>query len=44
MKYHVPTGFGFSPMASVFFRFGVATALAGVGGVGVVVWFLNAWA
>ncbi|MDY4750428.1 MAG: hypothetical protein SO230_07195 [Sodaliphilus sp.] len=34
MKYHVPTGFGFSPKASGFNPFGDATALAGEGGVG----------
>ena len=34
VKYHVPTGFGFSPMASGFNPFGEATALAGEGGVG----------
>ena len=27
MKYHVPTGFGFSPKASGFYPFGDATAL-----------------
>ncbi|MDD7052940.1 MAG: hypothetical protein PUI23_05870 [Bacteroidales bacterium] len=37
MKYHVPTGFGFSPKASGFYSFGDATAHAGAGGVGVVV-------
>ena len=34
VKYHVPTGFGFSPKASGFYSFGDATALAGEGGVG----------
>ena len=33
-KYHVTTGFGFSPKASGFYPFGDATALAGEGGVG----------
>ncbi|MDY3709358.1 MAG: hypothetical protein SO062_03070 [Sodaliphilus sp.] len=33
-KYHVPTGFGFSPMARGVFPGGDATALAGEGGVG----------
>ena len=28
-KYHVPTGFGFSPKASGFYPFGDATDLAG---------------
>ena len=37
VKYHVPTGFGFSPKASGFYPFGDATALAGEGGVGGVV-------
>ena len=32
VKYHVPTGFGFSPKASGFYPFGDATALAGEGG------------
>ena len=32
-KYHVPTGFGFSPKASGFYPFGDATDLAGEGGV-----------
>ncbi|MCI6934080.1 MAG: hypothetical protein MR758_05695 [Bacteroidales bacterium] len=36
MKYHVPTGFGFSPKASGFYPFGDATALAGEGDVGAV--------
>ena len=34
MKYHVPTGFGFSPKASGFYPFGDATDLAGEGAVG----------
>ena len=34
VKYHVPTGFGFSPKASGFNPFGDATALAGEGDVG----------
>ncbi|MCI7471121.1 MAG: hypothetical protein MSA94_05860 [Bacteroidales bacterium] len=38
MKYHVPTRFGFSPKAICFYSFGDATALAGEGGVGGVVW------
>ena len=42
MKYHVPTGFGFSPKASGFYPFGDATALAGEGGVGDVVWLIQA--
>ena len=29
VKYHVPTGFGFSPKASGFYPFDDATALAG---------------
>ncbi|MDY5660051.1 MAG: hypothetical protein SPF24_06550 [Sodaliphilus sp.] len=37
VKYHVPTGFGFSPKARDFYPFGDATALAGEGGVGDVV-------
>ena len=41
-KYHVPTGFGFSPKASGFYPFGDATALAGEGGVGDVVWLIQA--
>ena len=32
VKYHVPTGFGFSPKASGFYPFGDATALTGEGG------------
>ena len=42
MKYHVPTGFGFSPKASGFYPFGDATDLAGEGGVGDVVWLIQA--
>ncbi|MCI6577300.1 MAG: hypothetical protein MSD07_04000 [Bacteroidales bacterium] len=42
MKYHVPTGFGFSPKASGFYPFGDATALAGEDSVGVVVWQIQA--
>ena len=42
VKYHVPTGFGFSPKASGFYPFGDATALAGEGGVGAVVWLIQA--
>ena len=42
MKYHVPTGFGFSPKASGFYPFGDATALAGESGVGDVVWMIQA--
>ena len=42
MKYHVPTGFGFSPKASGFYPFGDATALAGEGGVSAVVWLIQA--
>ena len=42
VKYHVPTGFGFSPKASGFYPFGDATALAGEGGVRVVVWLIQA--
>ena len=42
VKYHVPTGFGFSPKASGFYSFGDATALAGEGGVGGVVWLIQA--
>ena len=40
--YHVPTGFGFSPKASRFYPFGDATALAGEGDVGDVVWLIQA--
>ncbi|MDY5070487.1 MAG: hypothetical protein SPE54_08785 [Sodaliphilus sp.] len=42
MKYHVPTGFCFSSKASGFYPFGDATALAGEGGVRVVVWLIQA--
>ena len=42
VKYHVPTGFGFSPEASGFYPFGDATALDGEGGVGDVVWLIQA--
>ena len=42
VKYHVPTGFGFSPKASGFCPFGDATDLAGEGGVGDVVWLIQA--
>ena len=42
VKYHVPTGFGFSPKASGFYPFDDATALAGEGGVGDVVWLIQA--
>ncbi|MDY3749335.1 MAG: hypothetical protein SO068_06390 [Sodaliphilus sp.] len=42
MKYHVPTGFGFSPKASGFYPFGDATALPCEGGVGDVVWQIQA--
>ena len=37
-----PTGFGFSPKASGFYPFDDATALAGEGGVRVVVWLIQA--
>ena len=37
VKYHVPTGFGFSPTASGFYPFDDATDLAGEGDVRVVV-------
>ncbi|MCI6563893.1 MAG: hypothetical protein MSA44_10455 [Bacteroidales bacterium] len=43
MKYHVPTGFCFSPKASGFYPFGDATTLTGEGGVRVVVWLIQAW-
>ena len=45
VKYHVPTGFGFSPKASGFYPFGDATALTGEGDVGAVVWLIqvSAW-
>ena len=42
VKYHVPTGFGFSPKASGFYPFGDATALTGEGGVSAVVWQIQA--
>ena len=42
VKYHVPTGIGFSPKASGFYSFGDATDLAGEGGVGDVVWLIQA--
>ena len=42
VKYHIPTGFGFSPKASVFYPFGDATDLAGEVGVGDVVWLIQA--
>ena len=42
VKYHVPTGIGFSSKASGFYPFGDATALAGEGGVGDVVWMIQA--
>ena len=42
VKYHVPTGFGFSPKASGFYPFGDATALAGESGVRGVVWLIQA--
>ena len=42
VKYHVPTGFGFSPKASGFYPFGDATDLAGEGGIGDVVWMIQA--
>ena len=41
VKYHVPTGFGFSPKASGFYPFGDATDLE-EGGVGDVVWLIQA--
>ena len=44
MKYHVPTGFGFSSKASGFYPFGDATDLAGEVGVGDVVWLIQATA
>ena len=37
-----PTGFGFSPKASGFYPFDDATDLAGEGGVGDVVWMIQA--
>ena len=42
VKYHVPTGFGFSPTASGFYPFDDATALAGESGVGDVAWLIQA--
>ena len=42
LKYHVPTGFGFSPKARGFYPFGDATDLAGEGGVRGVVWLIQA--
>ncbi|MDY5901408.1 MAG: hypothetical protein SPJ60_00320 [Sodaliphilus sp.] len=42
VKYHVPTGFGFSSKASGFYPWGDATALAGEGGVRGVVWLIQA--
>ena len=42
VKYHVPTGFGFSPKASGFYPFGDATDLASEGGGGDVVWMIQA--
>ncbi len=42
VKYHVPTGFGFSPKASGFYPFGDATDLAGEVGVGDVGWLVQA--
>ena len=44
VKYHVPTGFGFSPKASGFYPFGDTTDLAGEVGVGDVVWLIQATA
>ena len=41
VKYHVPTGIGFSPKASGFYPFGDATDLAGEVGVGDVVWLIQ---
>ena len=41
VKYHVPTGFGFSPKASGFYPFGDATDLI-EGGVSAVVWLIQA--
>ena len=41
VKYHVPTGLGFSPKASGFYPFGDATDLE-EGGVGDVVWLIQA--
>ena len=42
VKYHVPTGFGFSLEASGFYPFGDATTLHSEGGVGDVVWLIEA--
>ncbi|MDY3008564.1 MAG: hypothetical protein SOR86_05890 [Sodaliphilus sp.] len=42
VKYHVPTGFGFSPKASGYYPFGDATDLACEGGVSGVVWLIQA--
>ena len=42
VKYHVPTGFGFSPKASGFYPFGDATDLAGEVDVGDVGWLVQA--
>ena len=42
VKYHVPTGFGFSPKASGFYPFGDASDLAGEVGVGAVAWLIQA--
>ncbi|MDY6198732.1 MAG: hypothetical protein SPH99_10820 [Sodaliphilus sp.] len=42
MKYHVLTGFGFSPKASGFYPFGDATDLAGEGDVDDVGWLIQA--
>ena len=42
VKYHVPTGFGFSPKESGFYPFDDATDLAGEGGVGDGVWLIQA--
>ena len=42
VKYHVPTGIGFSPKASGFYPFADATDLAGEVGVGDVVWLIQA--
>ena len=42
VKYHAPTGFSFSPKASGFYPFGDATDLPSEGGVGDVVWLIQA--
>ena len=42
VKYHVPTGIGFSPKASGFYPFGDATDLPSEVGVGDVVWLIQA--